>query len=94
MRKTILSLFALMIASTMMAQSEAASEVMKTLRKANDYFMSKYADPTLPTNVTLYISLLRSCISKRLFTNKDCYDLPHARRVCNKTLRRMSAMPM
>ena len=33
------------------AQSDQASEVMKTLRLANDYFMAKYADPTLPTNV-------------------------------------------
>jgi len=31
--------------------SESANNVMKTLRKVNDYFMIKYADPTLPTNV-------------------------------------------
>ena len=50
MRKTIL-LLALTFASTVMAQSESAGDVMKTLRKVNDYFMMKYADPTLPTNV-------------------------------------------
>ena len=51
MRKTVLSLLALMIASTTMAQDDTAGDVMKTLRKVNDYFMIKYADPTLPTNV-------------------------------------------
>ena len=50
MRKTIL-LFALTFASSAFAQSETAGDVMKTLRKVNDYFMMKYADPTLPTNV-------------------------------------------
>ena len=50
MRKTIL-LLALVFSSTAFAQSEAAGDVMKTLRKVNDYFMMKYADPTLPTNV-------------------------------------------
>ena len=51
MRKTVLSLLALMIASTTMAQGDTAGDVMKTLHKVNDYFMIKYADPTLPTNV-------------------------------------------
>ena len=40
-----------MVAGSTLAQSETASDVMKTLRKVNDYFMIKYADPTLPTNV-------------------------------------------
>ena len=51
MKKTLLTLLALLIASTTFAQSEKANEVMNTLRLANNYFMAKYADPTLPTNV-------------------------------------------
>ena len=50
MRKAFL-LLALGFAFTAFAQSESAGDVMKTLRKVNDYFMMKYADPTLPTNV-------------------------------------------
>ena len=33
------------------AQSDKAQGVMSTLQLVNDYFMAKYADPTLPTNV-------------------------------------------
>ena len=33
-----------------MAQT-TANDVLSVARKANDYFMAKYADPTLPTNV-------------------------------------------
>ena len=51
MKKTILTLIALLMVSTTFAQSEQANNVMKTLRLANDYFMAKYADPTIPTNV-------------------------------------------
>ena len=51
MKKTLLTLLALLMASTTFAQSEKANEVMNTLRLANNYFMAKYADPTLPTNV-------------------------------------------
>ena len=29
----------------------AQTEVLQTAKKANDYFMAKYADPTLATNV-------------------------------------------
>ena len=50
MRKTFL-LLTLGFAFTTFAQSESAGDVMNTLRKVNDYFMMKYADPTLPTNV-------------------------------------------
>ena len=34
-----------------MAQNAAPTEVLETARKANNYFMKKYADPTEPTNV-------------------------------------------
>ena len=37
-------------ALTMTAQT-TADDVLGTARKANDYFMAKYSDPTLPTNV-------------------------------------------
>ena len=50
MKKTILTLLALAMVSVTFAQDKA-DDVMKTLRLANDYFMAKYADPTLPTNV-------------------------------------------
>ena len=35
---------------TMTAQT-TAKDVIDVARKANDYFMAKYSDPTLPTNV-------------------------------------------
>ena len=37
------------MALTMTAQT-TADEVLSVTRKANDYFMAKYADPTVPTN--------------------------------------------
>jgi rhamnogalacturonyl hydrolase YesR len=37
------------MAFTMTAQT-TADEVLSVTRKANDYFMAKYADPTVPTN--------------------------------------------
>ena len=37
-------------ALTMTAQT-TAKDVIDVARKANDYFMAKYSDPTLPTNV-------------------------------------------
>ena len=46
-----MTLLALMMATMTMAQSDKANNVMKTLQLVNDYFMAKYADPTLPTNV-------------------------------------------
>jgi rhamnogalacturonyl hydrolase YesR len=36
---------------TMTAQSVTADDVLDVTRKANNYFMAKYADPTIPTNV-------------------------------------------
>ena len=51
MKKIILMLTALLMTVAGHAQSEKANEVMATLRLANNYFMAKYADPTLPTNV-------------------------------------------
>ena len=35
----------------MTAQSVTADDVLNVTRKANNYFMAKYADPTIPTNV-------------------------------------------
>ncbi len=51
MRKTILTLAVLLTAMSATAQKVNADGVLRTLRLANDYFMAKYADPTLPTNV-------------------------------------------
>ncbi len=38
-------------AVTMSAQSVTADDVLSVTRTANNYFMAKYADPTVPTNV-------------------------------------------
>jgi len=51
MKKTVLLLFVLMTTMPGRAQNDQAGEVLRTLRLVNDYFMAKYADPTLPTNV-------------------------------------------
>ena len=47
MKQLILSLIAVFLATTVNAQEE----ILQTARKTNDYFMMKYSDPTLPTNV-------------------------------------------
>lgn len=40
------------IATTMALSAQTtASDVLSVARRANDYFMAKYADPTVPTNV-------------------------------------------
>ena len=41
---------ALLLATTLTAQN-TAQQVLSTTQKVNNYFMAKYADPTLPTNV-------------------------------------------
>ena len=44
----------LMLATIMTLGATAqttADDVLSVVRKANDYFMAKYADPTIPTNV-------------------------------------------
>ena len=48
MKKTILALVALVGLST---SATAQNDVLESARKTNDYFMTKYSDPTLPTNV-------------------------------------------
>lgn len=50
MKKIAILWGALMMATTLSAQN-AAQQVLNTTQKVNDYFMAKYADPTLPTNV-------------------------------------------
>lgn len=50
MKKIAILLETLMMATTLSAQN-AAQQVLSTTQKVNDYFMAKYADPTLPTNV-------------------------------------------
>ena len=51
MKRTILiSLLALATLCTW-AQGGNASEVLSTAQKVNQYFMKKYSDPTIPTNV-------------------------------------------
>ena len=36
---------------TTTAQSQTADDVLSVTRKVNNYFMAKYSDPTVPTNV-------------------------------------------
>jgi len=49
MKKFSALILACFMALTMTAQT-TADEVLSVTRKANDYFMAKYADPTVPTN--------------------------------------------
>ena len=50
MRKIAALWGALVTVATLSAQN-TAQQVLSTTQKVNDYFMAKYADPTLPTNV-------------------------------------------
>ena len=47
MKKIFITLAVLVWSTTTFAQGS----VLTTAQKANDYFMAKYSDPTLPTNV-------------------------------------------
>ena len=43
--------FIALLAACMTSAVNAQEQVLQTAQKANDYFMAKYSDPTLPTNV-------------------------------------------
>ncbi|MBR1932188.1 MAG: glycoside hydrolase family 88 protein [Prevotella sp.] len=49
--KKLISILCLAIASLSIAAQTTADEVLNVARRANNYFMAKYADPTVPTNV-------------------------------------------
>jgi len=49
MKRFLLSVTLMATAITMCAQS--AESVLNTAQRVNDYFMNKYSDPTVPTNV-------------------------------------------
>lgn len=49
--KKLLSLCCAAILAFPLSAQPTADEVMQVTRLANDYFMSKYSDPTVPTNV-------------------------------------------
>ena len=49
--KKLLSLCCAAILAFPVSAQPTADEVMQVTRLANDYFMSKYSDPTVPTNV-------------------------------------------
>ena len=51
MKKTITILMAVICSVTALAQSTSSTDVLESARNVNDYFMKKYADPTIPTNV-------------------------------------------
>jgi len=46
-----MTLFVAAAMSVTMAAQTTASDVLSVARKANNYFMAKYSDPTVPTNV-------------------------------------------
>ena len=50
-RKLIATLCLVIAATTLQAQQPTAEQVLSTTRLVNDYFMQKYEDPTVPTNV-------------------------------------------
>ena len=49
--KQLISLLAVALTTLTATAQTTAGDVLSTTRKANNYFMAKYADPTLPTNV-------------------------------------------
>jgi rhamnogalacturonyl hydrolase YesR len=49
--KRLLTLLTVAASTLTMAAQSTAADVLNTARRANDYFMNKYADPTIPTNV-------------------------------------------
>ena len=49
--KTLRALFLSYILYFIFSPAGAQNEVLQAAQKANDYFMTKYSDPTLPTNV-------------------------------------------
>ena len=51
MKKIFLLLAMALVVSGTYAQQASAGDVLDKARLANKYFMTKYADPTLPTNV-------------------------------------------
>ena len=51
MKKRAILLLLAFVSLAASAQEATPESVMQTARKANEYFMKKYADPTVPTNV-------------------------------------------
>ena len=49
--KKLIAVFCMAVLATNAVAQTTADEVLSVTRKANDYFMAKYADPTVPTNV-------------------------------------------
>ena len=51
MKKAILLMALVLFTTGAAAQSSSAGDVLAAAQLANKYFMDKYADPTVPTNV-------------------------------------------
>ena len=49
--KKLISIICLIVTALPMTAQTTADDVLSVARKANDYFMQKYEDPTVPTNV-------------------------------------------
>ena len=51
MKKNLIVVLLALVATSMHAQTATQADVLATAQKVNNYFMAKYADPTLDTNV-------------------------------------------
>ena len=49
--KRLIALFSVALSTMALNAQTTANDVLGVVRKANDYFMAKYSDPTIPTNV-------------------------------------------
>ena len=49
--KRIAALWGVLLLATTLTAQNTAQQVLSTTQKVNNYFMAKYADPTIPTNV-------------------------------------------
>ena len=49
--KRLITLLTMAASALTMTAQTTADDVLSTVRKANNYFMAKYSDPTVPTNV-------------------------------------------
>ncbi len=49
--KRLITLLTMAVTTLTMTAQTTADDVMETARRVNNYFMAKYSDPTIPTNV-------------------------------------------
>ena len=49
--KRLITLLTMAVTTLTMTAQTTADDVIGTARRVNNYFMAKYSDPTIPTNV-------------------------------------------